>query len=134
MHSRSGGSPVVLVVQSVYLVVDVAVLQVEVGAEAAYQFIIDFQINISVVLYGVVAVVVVVGVQFADIVLYPKHFSEVVAVIAVQCIVKSVPFVSATNPTTTRRYRQKTRNYKHHQFIPFDFKFNFQIIVDFFGV
>ena len=85
LHSRSGGSPVVLVVQSVYLGVDVAVLQVEVGAEAAYQFIIDFQINISVILCGVVAVVVVVGVQFADIVLYPKHFSEVVAVIAVQC-------------------------------------------------
>ena len=56
LHSRSGGSPVVLVVQSVYLVVDVAVLQVEVGAEAAYQFIIGFQINISVILCGVVAV------------------------------------------------------------------------------
>ena len=85
LHSRSGGSPVVLVVQSVYLVVDVAVLQVEVGAEAAYQFIIGFQINIAVILCGVVAVVVVVGVQFADIVLYPKHFSKVVAVIAIQC-------------------------------------------------
>ena len=68
-----------------YLIVDVAVLQVGIRVEACHQIVVGFQIEVPVRLLGFVTVIFVVGQQLADIVLHPDHPSEVPSVVVVQC-------------------------------------------------
>ena len=76
---------IVLVIVTVYLIVDVAVLQVGIRVEACHQVVVGFQIEVPVRLFGFVTVIFVVGQQLADIVLHPDHPSEVPSVVVVQC-------------------------------------------------
>ena len=73
-----------LIVVAVYLIVDVAVLQVGVCIEPRHQVIVGFQIEVAVRLLRFIPVVFVVGEQFADVVFHPDHPSEVPSVIMVQ--------------------------------------------------
>jgi len=73
-----------LIVVAVYLIVDVAVLQVGVRIEPRHQVIVGFQIEVAVRLLRFIPVIFVVGEQFADVVFHPDHPSKVPSVIMVQ--------------------------------------------------
>ena len=75
-----------------------AVLQVGIYVEALCHAVVGLQVYVGIVLCAVVAVVFVVGMQFAQVILYPQHLSVVPAEIAVcttaqRCVQPLTPVV-----------------------------------------
>ena len=77
------GCVVPFVVVSVDAVVNVSVLYVGVYVYASYRAIVGSHIYVGIVLCTVVTVIFVVGVQVAQVLLYPQNLPEMVAIVAV---------------------------------------------------
>ena len=77
------GGPVPLVVIAPHAIADVAVLQVGIGAQATRNHVVTLDVDVEVVLAGIVAVILVVGCQRTGVVLDPDDLAVVVVSVAV---------------------------------------------------
>ena len=73
-----------LVVATIYLIVDVTILNIGICIEVFCQTIIGFKVYVTIVLGTFVTVVFVSSIESTDVVLYPKNLTEVVALVTVE--------------------------------------------------
>ena len=78
------GNGVPLVVGPFDAIGDVPVLHIGIHIQSVGQLIIGFQVNISVVLGPLVPIVFLVGRKLTNVVLHPKHLSEMVSFVTVE--------------------------------------------------
>ena len=78
------GYGIPFVVHTFYLILDMTILHIGIHVQSVGQLIIGFQVNISVVLCSLVAVIFMFRFQHPDVILHPKHLPEMITFVTIE--------------------------------------------------